>query len=184
MGKCCKCKKKKSKCCCEKRCYSSCNSSCGSSCGTICVSSCNSYGNSCYNRCGNSCGNSCNPCCNPCFKSCVKTRCGFISLVMNVTALPTTYTAAGEIIVLTYVITNFGSDYFGGYLSLCTNLTGTQVLSNVVIGPGLSYTTTQNYTITANDVLNPTLTLTSVVKGDICGKTIGACAPNVVLTRV
>lgn len=159
MGHCGGCKKKRCKC--------KCRSSCGNSCG---------------NSCGSSCGSSCNPCCKT--YSCIETRCGFISLVLNVVATPATYTVAGDVIVLTYSVTNMGTDYFSGCLTLSSNILGDQFLSNVVISPGLSQNFTRNYTITANDLLVPTITVTSQVKANICGKCLCYQAPAVILTRV
>lgn len=159
MGRCNGCKRKRNKCCCRNSCYSSCGNSCYSSCGSSCNSCCKTY-------------------------DCVKTRCGFISLVLNVVAAPTTYTAAGEVIVFTYSVTNLGTDYFSGCLTINSTLLGDQFLTGIVLAPGLSQNFTRNYTITAADVLLPSLTITSYVKATICGKCLCYRAPATVLTRV
>lgn len=103
---------------------------------------------------------------------------------MNVVAAPVTYTTAGDVIVFTYSVTNMGTDYFSGCITLNSNILGDQFLTNIVLAPGLSQNFVRNYVITAADVLLPAITVTSFVKASVCGKCLCYRAPSVVLTRV
>lgn len=106
-------------------------------------------------RCRECCQDECQcPVFLPVFSTCF----GVISATLTKTASPTTYTAVGDLITYTYVLTNTGTDAIRYPVRICDDKLGVQILPAIFIAPGGSQTFTRTYTITPADLELPSIT--------------------------
>lgn len=103
-----------------------------------------------YYSCNNGCGG-----CGGCG--------GYVTLGLNVEATPTTYTNVGDVITLTYTITNTGSSILCAPIEICNNKVGTQYNIYVQLAPGAVHTSVHTYTITGQDYNMASVTFSSQV---------------------
>lgn len=82
----------------------------------------------------------------------LNTGCGCVSIKLDVSANPTTFTAAGEDITVTYTVTNCGNTLMCLPIQICDTKLGTTYIQNVSIQPGQTQTIGRTYTTSAADV--------------------------------
>lgn len=139
-----KCQKKK----CEKKCEKK---------EKKCKKECNKD-KKCSKRCPKRCDDNCekqNKCIE--FRECVKTKCGTVSIRVDVMASPLFYSQAGQIITYSYNVVNTGTAVIYSPIQINDSLLGWQTFNNVYIPPGAMQSFTRTYTITASDLLLPVL---------------------------
>jgi len=96
------------------------------------------------------------------FLQCFSTRFGFISANLTKTASPTTYSAVGDTITYTYVLTNTGTDAIRYPMRICDDKLGAQIIPAGFIAPGSSQTFTRTYIITLADLSLPSITNSAI----------------------
>ncbi len=108
--------------------------------------------------------------CNKCFRdncacveyfSCLRVKCGVVSASLEKSASPSFYTEVGQIITYTYTITNTGTVPICYPIQICDDKLGGQIIPYSNIYPGLSQSFTRPYAITANDLLQQSITNTA-----------------------
>jgi len=117
------------------------------------------------------------------YVQCYKTKCGFISASLSVTANPTFYTAAGQLITYSYTITNTGSVTICDPIRICDDRLGGQIIPCSFILPGASQTFTRTYTTLSSDVLVPGITSSATAYIEVeCKKWVSTCPASVTVT--
>jgi uncharacterized repeat protein (TIGR01451 family) len=97
------------------------------------------------------------------------------SICVNKTASPTTYSAAGNVITYTYVVTNKGNVTLSP-VTLTDNKLGTITLPVSSLAPGASTTATFKYTITSGDVSAGSITNLATAIGKTSTTSVTATA--------
>lgn len=114
---------------------------------------------------------------------CLPVRCGFISATLVKSANPTFYTAVGQIITYTYIITNTGTAPICYPISICDDHLGGQFIGPIFIPPGASQTVTRTYTVTPSDLLVQTITNTAVAYIHVkCNKWVATAPSSATIT--
>lgn len=147
-------------------CYNSCNNCCNS---YNCMSSCHKKKHKKHKRSSSdsdseSCHKKKKKCC-CCIKyyPCLRTKCGFFSFTVGVTASPTSYSGTGTVITYTYTITNTGTEPMVYPILICDSFLGGQQAPFAYVAPcGGTLIATRDYTTTATDVANVSGIVSSV----------------------
>lgn len=85
----------------------------------------------------------------------MRTRCGYLTASLGMTASPSTVTSVGQIITYTYTLTNTGSSIIKYPVEICDNRLGSQCIRCVLLYPGQSLPFTRKAASTAADMAAP-----------------------------
>lgn len=116
--------------------------------------------------------------CCPQYYPCIRTKCGFYTVMLSVTASQTTY-EIDNTIRYSYTIINTGSEPICHPVTIQTDKLGTTTISVGYLAPGASYTSSNlfDHQITSTDVSNQSYTIVSTALVQIeCNKTLASPA--------